>query len=97
MRSDYLLYLLAVVFLLIAVTSIVLVPDERQRTLWTVSSIVLGFVSAGLGYYERPKPKAIAAKTSEVQPAELVDPHPCFSTLSAKWLSLMCGSTSSAG
>jgi predicted flap endonuclease-1-like 5' DNA nuclease len=74
-RSDYLLYLLAVVFLLIAVTSIALVVDETQRTLWTVSSIVLGLVSASLGYYERPRPKAIAAKTSEVQPAEFVDPH----------------------
>lgn len=74
MRSDYLLYLLAVVFFLIAATSIALVADQTQ-ILWVTSAVILGLVSAGLGYYQRPKPRIAAATTPEAQPSELVDSH----------------------
>jgi predicted flap endonuclease-1-like 5' DNA nuclease len=75
MRSDYLLYLLAVVFFLIAATSVALVADETGKTLWATGAIILGLVSAGLGYYQRPKPRIAAAPTPEVQPSELGDSH----------------------
>jgi predicted flap endonuclease-1-like 5' DNA nuclease len=75
MRSDYLFYLLAVVFFLIATTSIALVDDPTGKTLWATSAVILGLVSAGIGYYQRPKVKVAIATTSEVKPAELDDTH----------------------
>ncbi len=75
MRSDNLFYALAVVFFLIAVISMIVIADETQRTLWTIIDVVLGLVSAGLGYYQRPKPKMTEATPSEVQPTELGDSH----------------------
>ncbi|MCJ7560147.1 helix-hairpin-helix domain-containing protein [Candidatus Bathyarchaeota archaeon] len=61
MRLDYTLYILAVLFFLItAVSSIILV--ETERSLWVVTTVVLGILSVGLGYYQRPKAKAEACQ-----------------------------------
>jgi predicted flap endonuclease-1-like 5' DNA nuclease len=75
MRSDYLLYLLAVVFFLIAATSMALVADQTQKTLWVTSAVILGLVSVGLGYYQKPKPRIAPAAPPEAQPSEFIDPH----------------------
>ncbi len=70
MRSDYLFYLLAVVFFLIAATSIALVVDETGKILWATTAVILGLVSTGMGYYQRPKPTMNAKVTTEAKPAE---------------------------
>jgi predicted flap endonuclease-1-like 5' DNA nuclease len=69
MRSDYLFYILAVVFFVITATSLIIV-NQSQQSLWVVSSVVLGLFSAGLGYYYRPKTKAVAVPIVEVQTAD---------------------------
>ncbi len=74
MRSDYLAYLLAIVFFLIAATASALVADATEKTLWVLSTIILGLVSLGLGYYQRPKPKTMVAP-SETPPYEPSDAH----------------------
>lgn len=74
MRSDYLLYLLALVFFMLAAVSLALVADQAEKTLWVVATVILGLVSLGLGYYQRSKTKAtkaVAPNTTE----EFVDPH----------------------
>ena len=56
MRSDYLLYMLAAVFFMITAVSLALVMDQMQKSLWVVTTVVLGLFSVGLGYYQRSKP-----------------------------------------
>jgi predicted flap endonuclease-1-like 5' DNA nuclease len=62
MRSDYILYALAAVFFIITATSIALVAEETQRSLWVVTTVVLGLFSLGLGYYQRPKTKTLSTE-----------------------------------
>jgi predicted flap endonuclease-1-like 5' DNA nuclease len=69
MRSDYLLYLLAAVFFIITATSLALVIDQMQKSLWVVTTVVLGLFSVGLGYYQRPK-----STTAASQPAPAILP-----------------------
>jgi predicted flap endonuclease-1-like 5' DNA nuclease len=66
MRLDYLLYLLAAVFFIITAVSLVFLMDQMQKSLWVVTTVVLGLASIGLGYYQRPK-----AKIESVQPVQL--------------------------
>jgi predicted flap endonuclease-1-like 5' DNA nuclease len=75
MRSDVTLYVVAAFFFVLTVTSAVIFNDA-ERSLWIVSTAVLGTLSAGLGYYQRPKPKSIqklqaatVASISSVEPA----------------------------
>jgi predicted flap endonuclease-1-like 5' DNA nuclease len=75
MRSDYLLYVLAVVFFMITAVSLALVADQTDKSLWVLATVVLGLFSAGLGYYYRPKAKTAAAPTPEVQTAQPSDAH----------------------
>jgi predicted flap endonuclease-1-like 5' DNA nuclease len=56
MRSDVTLYIVAAFFFILTVTSAVIFNDA-ERSLWIVSTAVLGTLSVGLGYYQRPKPK----------------------------------------
>jgi len=69
MRSNYLLYLLAAVFFIITAVSLALVADQVQKSLWVVTTVVLGLFSVGLGYYQRPKPT-----TGACQPAPAIIP-----------------------
>ena len=77
MRSEYLLYMLAAVFFVITAVSLALVIDQMQKSLWVVTTVVLGLFSAGLGYYQRSKPtssaKSAPATTSVT--AEPSDAH----------------------
>ena len=68
MRSDYLFYALAVVFFIITAVSFVM--SQTEQSLWVVSTVVLGLLSAGLGYHYRPRAKLATAPTSEMQPAD---------------------------
>jgi predicted flap endonuclease-1-like 5' DNA nuclease len=69
MRLDYTLYVLAVIFFLITVVSSIMLM-ETERSLWVVTTVILGIFSVGLGYYVRPK-----AKTAAHQPATPMKPE----------------------
>jgi len=59
MRSDYALYAVAVIFfILTAITAFTLA--EFERNLSVITTAVLGFLFIGLGYSQRPKPRAPA-------------------------------------
>jgi predicted flap endonuclease-1-like 5' DNA nuclease len=58
MRLDYTLYILAVLFFLITAVAIL----TETESLWVVTAVVLGILSVGLGYYQRPKAKAEACQ-----------------------------------
>lgn len=65
MRSDYLFYALAAVFFFITAASIALVVDQTEKSLWVVSTVVVGLFSATLGFHFRPKtPTAAAQETA---------------------------------
>jgi predicted flap endonuclease-1-like 5' DNA nuclease len=72
MRSDYLFYALAAVFFLITAASIALVIDQTQKSLWVVSTVVIGLFSATLGYHFRPKTTTVTTQTVEVPAAQPV-------------------------
>ncbi len=77
MRSDYLLYILAAVFFMITAVSLALVMDQMQKSLWVVTTVVLGLFSVGLGYYQRQKPTTEAKSTPAIIPVtfEPLDAH----------------------
>ena len=58
MRSDYALYLVAIIFFIITAMSFALELAEFERNLWVLTTAVLGLLFAGLGYSQRPKPQA---------------------------------------
>jgi predicted flap endonuclease-1-like 5' DNA nuclease len=53
MRTDYILYTVAVIFFVI--TAIVAAYQVENQQLWIVSTAVLGFFFIGLGYIERTR------------------------------------------
>lgn len=55
MRSDYALYIVAVIFFLITALSFGLALTVDERNLWAVTTVVLGLLFLGLGYTQRPK------------------------------------------
>lgn len=67
MRSDYALYLVAVIFLAITVTVLALLPEGNERTLSAVATVVLCLLSAGVGYTLRPRTR-ITTTTIEAPP-----------------------------
>jgi predicted flap endonuclease-1-like 5' DNA nuclease len=71
MRLDYMLYVLAAVLLIIAVIPFVVTiegVESDTRSLWVVSIAVLGFLSIGLGYSQRPKTEAQACQPAVTSP-----------------------------
>jgi len=70
MRSDYALYVVAVIFF--AITGIsAIVLSELEQSLWVVSTAVLGLLFAGLGYSQRPRPKGrVIVETRPIIPAQ---------------------------
>jgi len=63
MRSDYALYIVAVIFFLISIT--VFFYQVEYKELWTVTTVVLGFLFLGLGYTLRPKITATTTETPQ--------------------------------
>lgn len=68
MRSDYTLYVLAVVFFILTAVSFTMVKDQNEQTIWIGTTVVLGIISIGLGYYERPKAKKVAPQPAVPAP-----------------------------
>jgi predicted flap endonuclease-1-like 5' DNA nuclease len=86
MRLDYTLYVLAALLLIITVLPFVITiegVESDTRSLWVVTTVVLGLLSIGLGYTQRPKTEAQACQpavttnqetTTQAQPAEMEAP-----------------------
>jgi len=55
MRSDYLLYILAILFFVVAALSANLEIASPEKIAWVVVNLVLGLVTAGFGYHYRPR------------------------------------------
>jgi predicted flap endonuclease-1-like 5' DNA nuclease len=71
MRLDYILYVLAAVLLIITVVPFVApigVETTETRSVWVVATVVLGLLSIGLGYSQRPKTKAQACEPAVAIP-----------------------------
>jgi predicted flap endonuclease-1-like 5' DNA nuclease len=85
MRLDYMLYVLAAVLLIITVVPFVVpigVETMETRSVWVIASVVLGLLSIGLGYSQRPRTEAqscqptapVAQETiPETQPATTME------------------------
>lgn len=59
MRSDYVLYAVAIIFFIITAAAAV----TPMQQLWILTPAVLGLVFIGLGYTQRPKLKAATPTT----------------------------------
>jgi len=65
MRLDYTLYVIAALLLIITVVPFVVTiegVESETRSLWVVTTVVLGLLSIGLGYSQRPKTNAQACQ-----------------------------------
>jgi predicted flap endonuclease-1-like 5' DNA nuclease len=74
MRSEYLFYMLAAVFFIISAVSLALVIDQMQKSLWVVTTVVLGLFSVGLGYYQKRKPMAEARQPAPATVPTTIEP-----------------------
>jgi predicted flap endonuclease-1-like 5' DNA nuclease len=85
MRLDYALYVLAALLFIITIVPFVVsigVETTETRSVWVVASVVLGLLSIGVGYSQRPKTEAQACQPAvpiaqetmpETQPATTVE------------------------
>jgi len=69
MRSDYALYTVAIIFFIITTVTFALEMSEFERSVSVVTTVVLGLLFIGLGYYQRPKPEATAIEAIPVPTA----------------------------
>lgn len=73
MRSDYMLYAVAVIFFIL--TGVVAAYYVEQQ-LWIVTTAVLGLVFIGLGYSQRPRPTTPTITTSPTMTTPATIPPP---------------------
>jgi predicted flap endonuclease-1-like 5' DNA nuclease len=66
MRSDYALYVVAIIFFIL--TAMVLVIQVEFKELWTVTTAILGLFFIGLGYILRPKPQQMQIEVPKQAP-----------------------------
>ena len=67
MRLDYTLYVLAALLLIITAVPFIApigVETTETKSLWVVATVVMGLLSIGLGYSQRPKTEAQACQPS---------------------------------
>ena len=62
MRSDYMLYAVALIFFIL--TGVVAYYYSTEQQLWIVTTSVLGLAFIGLGYTQRPKPTSKATTST---------------------------------
>jgi predicted flap endonuclease-1-like 5' DNA nuclease len=73
MRLDYILYILAALLLIATVVPFVIPVEGVEsdtKSLWVVTTVVLGLFSIGLGYSQRPKTEAQACQPAVAAPQE---------------------------
>jgi predicted flap endonuclease-1-like 5' DNA nuclease len=68
MRSDYALYVVAVIFFAITIVSL-LALSGLEENLSAVATVVLGLLFAGVGYTQRPQAKTETAQAPVAQTA----------------------------
>jgi predicted flap endonuclease-1-like 5' DNA nuclease len=76
MRLDYTLYVLAALLLIITVVPFVVAIEEGVRSLWVVTTVVLGLLTIGLGYSQRPKTSAQACEPAVAIPQAMPETQP---------------------
>src|SRR4030042_1073979 len=76
MRLDYTLYVLAALLLIITVVPFVITIEEGAKSLWVVTTVVLGLLSIGLGYSQRPKTRAQACQPAVAIPQAMPEAQP---------------------
>jgi len=75
MRSDYTLYVVAIIFFIL--TGIVLAYQIELKELWVVTTAILGLLFIGLGYTQKPRPQVIKVEAHPQAPApEMPTPSP---------------------
>jgi predicted flap endonuclease-1-like 5' DNA nuclease len=77
MRLDYTLYVLAALLLIVTVVPFVVTiegVESDTRNLWVVATVVLGLLSIGLGYTQRPKTATQACQPATTTPQETMPP-----------------------
>jgi predicted flap endonuclease-1-like 5' DNA nuclease len=75
MRLDYILYVLAVLLLIATVVPFVITVEGVEsdtRSLWVVTTVVLGLLSIALGYSQKPKTEAQACQQEVTIPQETI-------------------------
>jgi predicted flap endonuclease-1-like 5' DNA nuclease len=77
---DYTLYALAIVFFILTALSAVLVTAETDKSIWVITTAVLGTLFVIVGYYMKPQVKAasqpVAPMPQEPAPAAPVAEAP---------------------
>lgn len=73
MRSDYALYIVAIIFFIITGMAFALELAEFERNLWTVTTVILGLLFIGLGYSQRPKSKTISIEAPPTPPPTVTE------------------------
>jgi predicted flap endonuclease-1-like 5' DNA nuclease len=71
MRLDYILYALAALILIITIVPFVVTiegVETETRSLWVVATVVVGLLTIGLGYSQRPKTAAQACQPTASPP-----------------------------
>ncbi len=71
MRSDYALYVVAIIFFAITVMSFALQLAEFEKNLWVLTTAILGLLFIGIGYSQRPKTQATVIKAPPPAPLTL--------------------------
>lgn len=76
MRSDYILYAVAIIFFVITGISLTAELSELQRNVSVVATVMLGILCAGLGFILRPRPTTTAtvAPAAPLTPPTLPEP-----------------------
>lgn len=78
MRSDYILYGLAVIFFIIT-GAVLTYQSMEQQSLWIVTTAVLGLLFIGLGYSQKPK-SAIPPRVDPVSSPIMTGPTQTLAT-----------------
>jgi predicted flap endonuclease-1-like 5' DNA nuclease len=77
MRSDYALYVVALIFFVITVVSLLALSGfPFERNLSTVATVVLGLLFLGVGYTQRPRAKTETLQAPSTQPIATAAPSP---------------------
>ncbi len=75
MRSDYALYIVALIFFIITATSLLL-ANTLERNLSAVTTAVLGLLFLAVGYTQRPRAHISAIESPIPQPLAVSPPPP---------------------
>lgn len=76
MRSDYMLYAVAIIFFVITGIALAAGLADFERNLSVVSTTMLGILFAGLGYILRPKPTTTITPTTTAMAVAPPPPPP---------------------